>query len=285
MPYQPRASFENPYGPQIAFRTEDVLPPSAYYVAPDDSIVCGALTDVAGVSINMLIRLLTPQGEVKLMPYTFSQPTLNAYGPVFEVPPVEGYLLGVLIWAVEPDRGRCYVTVSVVRGIPPNLMSAGLVLLQGYVNTSCVLSYPTSPLEPALSGKGALISLSANPGLGQEFTFACPSFVRWRIISAFARLQTDAVVASREVHYVVSTNTGLTLGAFASGLKQSANTLLGYAFAPGGGVVASDYTSVITGPAQLELSQGFQFSSFTPLMDAGDQYTSVGVLVEEWLGH
>lgn len=284
MPYQPRATLENPYGPEITFRTEDVLPPSAYYVNPDDSVAAFVATDIAGLLVNLQVRLLTATGEVKLVPYQFTQTQTYNFGLAFLMPPMEGYVLGALCWSENAPRGQCYVSVMIMRGRPTTLINTGLVLLQGYTNQVGLLSYPNGSLESTLSGRGAFITVTAPNSTGTGFSFAVPPLTLWRFCSLSFTLATTAAPGNRQPYVSLLDQFGLQVGVWGCSIAQAPGGTSFYCFSPGG--IDKNAGSIVNfgGPGEIFLPRQGTLNVNCLGLAAGDQFTSIAALFEEWLG-
>lgn len=284
MPYAPRATFDNPYGPQVTFRTEDVLPPAAFYISPEDRVTVWVLTDLPGLTIYIQLRMLMPTGEVQLIPYEFiPQSTLNWY-PAYELPPWEGYLLGALCFSTNPQRGQCFVSVQVMRSAPPGLIQAGIVLMQGYINTQNVLSYPTSPLQSTFSGRGAFLTITEPNQIGTNMVLPSPVNTLWRVCSLTFQLNTDATAGNRTAAITLNDRSGLVVGFWNSTLEQSASTDVIYGFSCGGASSAVGINANIAGPTDLFIPEQGSIRTEIQGMTATDQIVNIAMLVEEWMG-
>ena len=284
MPYQPRATLNNPYGPQVTFRTEDVLLPTAYYVSPEDSIVTWLVTDLANFTAYLVIRMLLPTGEIKLLPYSFVPQSVNTWAPVFELPPVEGYILGAQCWSDNPLRGRCFVSMVVVRGRPPIMANAGLVLLQGYTNLQNVLSYPTSSLEATFSGRGAVVTINVASPITNGLKFVPGTFVLWKVLCLRTTFNTSAVVASRSVYVNIVDATSTQVALWGCSYSQPASTTVNYSFSPGNHDLVVLPLVNIMGPTEVLVPANGDLQVQALNFQAGDAFTSASALVEEWVG-
>lgn len=284
MPYAPRATFDNPYGPQVTFRTEDVLPPVAYYISPEDQVTVWTITDTLAQTLYLQIRMLMPTGEIKLIPYQFVPQVTRSWNVVFEVPPWEGYLLGAICWSSNPQRGQCFISVQLMRSAPPSLIQAGIVLMQGYTNNLNVLSYPTSPLEGTFSGHGAFLTITKPPQTGTQVSFPVPQNTRWRLYSLTFNFSTSAVVGNRLVSMTQFDSSSVQLGVWPAGFVQPASTTYVYTFAPGGVNNAVGPYVTIGAPTEVTIPAQSSLQTFVENLDAGDQFFNIAAEVEEWLG-
>lgn len=284
MPYQPRATLDNPYGPQITFRTEDVLPPTAVYLSPEDSVVVWVMTDVAVVTIYLQLRVLMPTGEIKLIPYNFNPQFTYDWYPAFIVPPIEGYLLGAVCWAQNPQRGQCYVSVQLMRSAPPDLKAAGEVLLQGYINYLSVLSYPGSQIESTFSGRGAFLTITQPNQTGANLFFGAPQNTLYRFYVLNFSLITSAVAGNRTVLFILKDINNLQLGFWVANYLQPPTSTVYYSFCCGGAEVAASPFVTVQGPTELFIPPQSSLTTYINGMSATDQLQGIAAQVEEWMG-
>lgn len=284
MPYAPRATFDNPYGPQVTFRTEDVLPPSAYYIAPEDQVMVWLVTDVAGQTIFLQLRMLMPTGEIKLIPYQFNPQSVHTWYAAYELPPWEGYLLGAQICSLVPQRGRTFVSVQIMRGAPPDLQHAGVVLMQGYVSQMSVLSYPTCPIESTFSGRGAFVTLQPAGTAGGFWSATVPPLTLWRLCSLWFAFTASSAGVPRAVGVTVKDANSNSLGFWFADATQPVGTTYDYTFTPGGPTSTLSPTANIGGPTDVYLTAGDSIGSDVLYLDSADSFTTINMRVEEWVG-
>lgn len=284
MPYAPRATFDNPYGPQVTFRTEDVLPPAAYYISPEDRVTVWLMTGTLTQTIYLQMRLLMPTGEIKLIPYQFAPQSTFSWNVAFEVPPWEGYLVGAMCWSDNPQRGQCFISVQLMRSAPPSLTVAGIVLMQGYTNTLNVLSYPTSTLESTFSGRGAFLTITKPSQTGSQVILQVPPNTLWKLYSFTFTLSTSAAAGNRLAAVTQFDTSSNQLGVWPAGFTQSASTLYVYTFAPGQVNNASGPYATIGAPSDISVPAQTSLQTFVENLDAGDQFINIAAVVEQWVG-
>lgn len=284
MPYKPRATLDNPYGPLVTFRTEDVLPPPAYYISPEDQVTVCVLTDEPGQTIFIHLRQLMPTGEVKLIPYQFVVTGLYNFYVAYEIPPWEGYILGVLCWSTNTQLGRSYVSVQVTRNNPPDINQAGVVLLQGYVNGISVLSYPTGGLNYPFEGRGAFLTITQPNQTGVNVGWSSPQHTLYRVWSAMFTLSTSAAAGSRIVTMTKHDASGVQTGAWPAPISQAPSTVTVYTFAPGTPNGQQGPYVTIGAPTEVLMPAGSTLQTFVQGLDAADTVTSIAASIEEWVG-
>lgn len=284
MPYQPRASLNNPYGPQVSFRTEDVLPPTAYYISPEDRVTVWVMTDNLTQQIYLQLRMLMPTGEIQLIPYNFAPQFTQDWYPAFEAPPWEGYLLGALCWATGVHRGQTFVSVQVMRSAPPDLQKAGVILLQGYISDLAVLSYPTSNLESTFSGRGAFLTISPGDITGGNW-FAGPNpYTLWRVYACKFAYSTSAAVGNRYVGVQMYDNNNNQVAFWMANYAQQPSATTYYSFSSGEATVAESIVATGTLPPELYVPAQWSIRGMSLGMDPADTFTATKVVVEEWMG-
>lgn len=284
MPYQPRATFNNPYGPQVTFRTEDVLPPPAYYVSPDDRVALWVVTDVPNISIEFQVRLLDPFGEVKVLPYIFTPTILNTWYPVFQASPVEGYILGALCWANNPPRGQCYVCGVIMRGQQQSFTNAGEVLMQGYINNLNILSYPSTPLQSTFNGRGSFLTVSPGNVTGGNWTITPGNYVLWRVCSLKYAYQTSAAAGTRSVGVQLVDPSMNQVGFWFSNAAQGPSSTMFYSFSPGAATMTESIIATDALADPLYVPGQWSLQGITLSADPGDNFNTIRIQVEEWLG-
>lgn len=138
---------------------------------------------------------------------------------------------------------------------------------------------------PRAIGSGTMRRITGtSPAAGVEFSESVPVGVQWRFISMHARLTASAVVGNR----LVTLNLGdAALAAFyrePSGFTQLANQSIPYIWSDAGAFNSGLVFGFVQVPlpSQVILPVGFTMFSTTTGLLAGDQWSAIGFLVEEW---
>jgi hypothetical protein len=284
VPYQPRATFDNPYGPQVAFRTLDVLPPAAYYVAMDDQVVLDVYTDHANASFQLVVRVLNPQGSIQVETVTLNNFQAGLVTLTGNLTGMEGYLLSACLSAPGLAAGEAYCRVRLVRNPLLSTSVTTAMLIAGYVSDKYLQSYPGTPTRGPLEGPGKITTVSAAPAAGADWTVTCPIGERWKVLGAFFYLVTSATVATRVPVLRNFDASGHTTAFYGPPSGQAASLTVQYAFTPGGAGVSDPPFMNIGGPVELWIENGGQFGTFTENLQPADQFTYVNVQVERWIG-
>lgn len=284
MPYAPRATFDNPYGPQVSFRTEDILPPGAVYIGPDDALTLDARAPTVAAPLHLTLRRLTPQGLVSSDQYDMVISTTGVNVQTFVVPPSEGYLLSAHLFSETPERGQLFVKLHARRNVGGTDHALGHLFVQGYISTDDHLGYPQSPTESSLSGRGWLRVITfANPPAGANFSLVVPQGVRWLLRAVYGQLALDPAGAARTVGLSISNPAAAVAlaipvqGTFGPGGGQD------FTFAPGLNASSSSGSTATAIPPDLLLSAGWNVNLVEGVIEPLDQWSQLAIWVEEYV--
>jgi len=290
VPYAPRATGQNPYGPQVTFRTEDVLPPAAFYLSMDDTLLAQFLTSATGLSFTLTVRMLLADGTLIVDNYQTTPSPFNGAIYYAVLPPVEGYVLSCMVQNNTNIDGSSWCTVVAFRGtvhlpvvvFPP---VSGIVLVQGYVDEFSYLSWPNSPLVEAGEGAGRMRNIQPTLAAGANWIAKTTSAQRWEVISVQCRLTTSAAVPARQVTLIPFDALGNSVLRIPCNFTQAASTTLAYDFYNSAAHIQTN-TIWVTAPFPqgLMLDPGMSIQSAVNNLDAGDTWSFVSVLVREWMG-
>lgn len=283
--FAPLAPPGNPYGPEVTFQTQSILPPGAVYLGPDDTLALQARSPSVSSVLHLTTRRLTPQGEIKSDPVDVTVATVGT--AVFEtvIPPAEGFLLSAHLRGDAVSRGQCFVKLLVKRATGGTDLTLGHLLFQGYVSADDHLSYPQSPTESSLNGRGWTHSLTAvNPAPAANVVVTVPVGVRWILKGFKAVLATSAAVRTRTVLFAILDNLGNTAGVSPPLLNQTASQSIEYTYGPGLSAVASPaLASTIGISVDLVLPAGWQMILQDFNADGADQFSQIVLFVEEFV--
>jgi hypothetical protein len=285
VPYQPRASFDNPYGAQVSFRTLDVLPPAAYYVGLDDQIVLEVFTNNPSSTYQMVVRILNPQGTLQVETVTLNNFQAGYQTVTGTLTGMEGYILSVCVSAPGVVPGESYCRVRMMRA---PYLSTGVtsgMLMAGYVSEKYSLSYPGSPLHYPLEGPGKLRTVTAAPAAGQEWSISSPPGVRWKLLSGQWVFTTSAAAGNRIVGVQLKDQAFDNLGFVVSSTPQAPSTVVNYGLFPGPPAAQGQTFLINLGfNNPLWIPVNGQIFSVTEGLQPGDQYSNVTLQIEEWVG-
>jgi hypothetical protein len=276
-PLQPGEFHNISQWPLVSFATAHVPPPSPLYVQRDDRLIVNCLPSTPSGGLTIRGRLLQPDGHIQAFE-VFRDQFGTAYLDLSE-----GFLLNITV-SGGPSTGsrQTFCIVALCRGTL-GAPVAHAILIAGYLTQTTLLGWPGGPIQSPLEGPGRVYRvIVADPAAGAEISITVPNFRRWRVQSLFATFTTSAVVGSRYCNWLVDDGASVvfrvndTQAVAASGAAYL--TLSPGWGAPAGG---SGY-HYIPLPNHLVLAAGHRIRTSTTYLDAGDQYSSICPLVEEW---
>lgn len=125
-----------------------------------------------------------------------------------------------------------------------------------------------------------------NPGAGAEVSQVVPAGEIWELLSASYRLTTSAVVANRRSSLRVRDTNGRLIDQDDAAAVQAASLAVDYVYdllaAP---PVAQVVQSMPLPAPFLPLPPGFVVSTITQLLDVGDAYSNITLMVRQWSTH
>lgn len=285
----PRASLNNPYGPLVTFRTEDVLPPSALYISMNDTFVALFSVSLYFTAFTLSVRILMPDGTIQNETYVSTAP-INPAVPSIVLPPVEGYLLSCVVERNDIQNCSAFCNMSLYRGaaqnplvsLPPN---AGMTVAAGYVSELGPLCWPNSPVIEPGTGAGYMRSVPLPNPTGANWTIRTTSQQRWAIVTVVFNFDTSAAAGNRQVTLVVLDQSGAGVARYSCGKLQAPSLAYSYNFFSG----AQDAllgTAFVEHPIPdgLMLDPGMGLESVVLGIDAADTFTNGSLLVREWMG-
>lgn len=271
-------------GPQKRLATTDVAPPNSLYVSQDDTLYLIFIPSVGSVLMRTVIRLLTPEGDIKIMEYDYTTAgTRSPQGITANLG--EGFILSVNIYTFTTNlqRGQCYVRFFFLRGLL-NQAVLGQVVAQGYVTYNCSQFFPNGPNEPTVGGIGAIRTITGTaPAAGAEISETVPTGALWQLLSFATRLQCSAAVATRGSILQIDDGTN-TLHQVAPFTTLTAGQARNYYYALQGNNAATGngFDSLLL-PNLRFMLPGWRIRTVTSSIDVGDQYATPFYTVMEWI--
>jgi len=179
-----------------------------------------------------------------------------------------------------PKRGEVYVIVG--------LQLAGHIvgdLIKGYLSSTRGLDWPPTHFEDPLSGRGALkVVVGTDPAPGSELSETVPTNAVWRLLALRVTFTTDPTVVNRGVRLEFDDGSTVIFTT-PDVVAQAAGETRTYFFATLGesriGTVGKGVIQ-ITIP-DLLLSEGYRVRTSTVNLQAGDDFLTPTLFVEEWL--
>lgn len=290
----------------VSFATKSVGPPSTAYVRQDDLLLCSALTSLpGGDTVTFFARLLeavadqpgqpdapTPPGApgfqtsdsqtIKLFNSPIILTQFNQQSILVSL--AEGYLLNV--GARSPNAGgpgQTWVNIGLLRGALTQIQYFQS-LAAGYVTGAGLVGWPAGRIQGPVEGPGQIVSVQvANPAAGADWVLLEPAHLRRRIISMEAQIAVANSGAARPIEIVVddgvnivarmATNVGAAINATSNVNFSNAGT-------PSTAIATDLYAQM---PGTLVLDPGHRIRSVTTNIVAGDQWSNIWFLCEQWL--
>jgi|SRR5579863_7444325 len=272
----------------VKFAARRVPPPTDLYIGVDDSIVINWTSSSSGNSLVVSARFLDPEGNIKTHQWTLSgQTPYTTLQSAYKL--TEGFLLNVTAWwnnSGVTQRGQSYVEVFLTRNNTGTPVPYA-VLIQGYVWGSRALSWPGSPFEDATSGRGSINQQQeTSPATGTEFSLFVPTGALWLIRGFQFQLSTSSTGGTRQQGWALAgPGATFTVYNYIYNFTQAASTLILYAAALKVGV--DDYAVIAnhgdTSLPEMVMLSGWEFRTKNTNLLAGDQYSNIQVMWEEWL--
>lgn len=281
--YQPPVSGPGG-GSLIRFLTRNVPPPSRVYITPDDFLQIDAVNLITLNTLLLQFRILKTDGQVAYSALQFQLAASNLVQS-FQANLIEGFLLsvGVSVTNFGATQIPIAAQVSISRG------KAGVaipydVLIRGTLRGAELLAWPQAGLTRPTDGQGRAIGIGfPAPALGAEVLIAYTLGTVVRVQSVLFSLTTSAAIGNRTVSLVSPDTLNRAFGVQSQvGQPQSTTQLYVASAAPDFTSLTSKYVALPIPPNFLVLG-GDAFQTETAGLQAGDQYSTVQTLVEQWL--
>jgi len=268
----------------VSFAHRNIPPPAPLYITLDDSFYCEIHNISPATACSVILRVLEPSGKIKTYLQTI---VLNGSGlftsTIFGTS--EGFLLGAAVGpgGLNVHRGQCWMRLAILRGGAAG-PGAAQILIQDYVETHYAATWPFGTIRSELEGRGNLRSIvGTDPAAGVEISETVPTGRRWRVQSVNFGLTTSAVVANRQVLFIIDdgVNSGFLVPAVS---VQAASLLVGYCWTPGAASISTTGgRSIGPLPSPCIMTAGMRFRTVTTNLDPGANYGPPVYVVEELL--
>ena len=269
--------------PDAGFATQLVQPPGALYVSPEESLVLGILTTLAGQPVTLSVRLLLADGTVQYIEHTVTAVTVGGF-ELHGIPLAEGFLLSVQVSHAGnfTSHGECYVYVGLARGSADGLHRVQTILAD-HVTDHWFPTWPQMEPTPHDAGIGQMIVLDGtDPAAGSQFTFAPSVGVRFRIIGVTMTLTTSATVANRFFRLAVTSGGNPVYVAQDTTAITASQTVIILVGPP---MLATIGVTTRIMPLAPDTVIGPDTTMATSIggLAAGDQLSGIAIFVERWL--
>lgn len=271
----------------VSYGFQGIQPPSMLYVNVDDQLIVSAATSQTAEVVTVNVRLLLPTGRIEDMQFQIRPAnTRTVLKQSFGL--AEGFLLSMSASAaVATTRGQTFVRVALQRSAGGAGQPA-FCLMADYVTTQAVPGYPNGRILSPTEGPGYVYGFSQSaPAVGVDQAVTVPNNTRWRVRAAWCQLTASAGVANRDVTIVIGVGGTWTWQATSLAAVTASQVVI---FSIG---AVTPYTELLGTFQILPIPPDIvlQYSSFgsggmstvTTNLQAGDQWSAIRMLVEEWL--
>ncbi len=132
--------------------------------------------------------------------------------------------------------------------------------------------------------KESRILTAKKPAAGVDVKASVTAPAKWIVWALRASLTTSAVIANRVPHLQITDGpNGNVVLDFPASNNQTAGSTEVYTASAGGVAAAFDNTNVFVLPSAVEMLQGWTIGFSTTLLDVGDQWTALALMVTETL--
>jgi len=271
----------------VSFRFQDILPPSALYIGRDDSLVVQGATSSTSEVVTINARLLLPNGRIEDNQFLLPLPSTRAV-TVKTFALAEGFLLSLSATAAAAfSRGQTFLRIFLNRGSFGSGLP-GQVLVADYVTTSAGAGYPGGRVLGPTEGTGVARNITApTPLAGNDINLQMPLNARWRVTCGFATFTASATVANRNVQVQIL-QAAPVVSLTTNSVSITAGQVVNVTFAPN-----TPSTSILPLNQMIQIPQNLILDgtvlglgvilTLTQNIQAGDQWSNINFLVEEWL--
>lgn len=285
MPPGITADSDQPNGPKVTFRSQDIFPPTALYVGPGDALHFEFKTPGFTGLAFLAIRFLSPQGEIIPEFYQLQVTASNTVDSVMHIPHAEGFILSAVISAGAQSRGQAFAQLKLHIGGGSGQEVHAHILCQGYLTAYDSLAFPLSPPESSIGGRGFPLFVEAAfvaPPNPQKLVV--PAGRRWIIRAAQSLLVTSAAVGNRTMVLFIDDGDPSHIAFQSYGtMPQPAGSQFQYGWGTGFTTTTQAGFQNMGLPAELALLAGWRIWFSVLNVDAADHVGNSRALVEEFI--
>jgi hypothetical protein len=284
MPVPENVTQQNPYGPLITFQSQNILPPSAIYVGPNDSIFLQVFAPTVAVIVSLYYRFLRPDGQLISNNRQVTGGGVGNANFALTIAPSEGFLLSMVVSSGATSRGQCFARAFIVPGGLQTVSTFAHLFLQGYASQVDAASFPQGPLESSLNGRGWLRDVIVNGPSQPILTAIVPTGAHWLVRAVNFTVQTSIAVGNRTLVASVTDTLGNNTYNQVAPATIPASTLVTCAFGSGGTSAASNILQSAGFPNEMILPAGWHLQAQIAGGDIADAIQVLFVTVEEFVG-
>lgn len=255
----------------------------------DFALIIDARNSLAGLGLLVTFREVTDEGYPVFGQVTIPPLTSARARNVFSISVPRGWLMSLHVANVngEPRRGETWVTAAVQKS---NNILIGVpvfqILVQDYLCSGAPLTWPGSPIRSSVEERGLTRSvIVANPAAGADWSTTVPVNARWILRSVEATIAGDGGAGAKRPQLQLLDAAAVQLlfvPAFDTYTLLNVKNFQWMDFE--GRLSVGTPIQVLTGmPDRLELFQGWQIGTITTGITAGDQWTGIALIVEEYI--
>jgi len=288
MPDQPPYTWPPPYLPTpddynalVHFKRWGVQAATRVYVTVDDVLVLRVAAPSLSVTVNVSVRLQTPDGQIIPMFRSFAVSNNTSTITQFTLETVEGFILSANVDSPGTNRGFVFCSLEIIRGVGTSDQTTGYVLLAGYPSINQRLSFPQTPIASPLDGRGVIFLFSVTaPAAGADWSLSCLSGEQWLIKAVRARLVTSATVATRFPHLQIHDTVPLVFVDSVTTTGQAASLTVNYTWFPASSNTLADGSAAVPIPPDVRMTSSMTLGTVTTALQAADQWSNIVVNAE-----
>ena len=270
----------------VRFETTDVQPPSTEYLTQDSYLQVNIFPTTPTSVITIAAKILLTDGKITVLAFNYTNFTAYTKNQFLQQL-AEGFLLSLTVTAslgYTLQRGDTFVQVGVQFGPSPGTPMYR-VLASGYVTTTVAIAWPEGNLQDSLTGPGLITTVSlGNPAAGSDFTLSFNVGTRNWVHALSATLTTSATVANRMPVFLFKDISGNLLWSLGGNTAQTASKTVEYNLGESAALgVDSAGNAVVTMPTEAVGVANWSIASSTAGLQAGDQWSSIRCLIEQWI--
>lgn len=270
-------------GRQVVLATQNVPPPHCIYLTQADQLNLFVAANLIE-RLRVTARIILPDGSLSINQWDVLVNSGIGNTSLFQFGLSEGFLLSVTVTnQLVARRGQVYARIQLLRG-GDFQGTVAQILSQGYITFYSQLFWPDFESVDSVSGIGNSRSITGTtPAAGAEISETVATGLLWRPQMFGFKFTTSGVAGNRQV--AVSIDDGVNIfGYIISNVNCGPGAafffLMGSGF-PVGVLYANTINLPL--PADLRLQSGCRIRTSTGSLNAGDQYSNVQYLVEEWI--
>jgi hypothetical protein len=273
----------------VKFLREGVQPPSPIYMGVDDELQATVQTAGGITGLSLTGRWLRAS-DGALVPFNtpfnlVSASRLNA--GIFRMRLGEGFLLSASLgFTIAPiENANIYGTIALSRQPFP---SGGfpLLLASGYFGSVKTLSFPNPRMDRPTDGAGRVITIAgATPAAGAEISETVPSGARWRLLAFKATFASSGAAGNRTPSLQRDDGANVFDWSFANIIVAAGQTFpFVWSNNPIPTLLAGNtLINPFTISDSIMMPGGFRIRTNTNGILAGDQWSAITYLVQEWI--